>query len=888
MATHRTATLTPVVTVFISSACIMVIELVAGRLVSRHIGQSLYTWTTIIGVVLAGISLGNYLGGRLADTSSGRRTLAVQFVAAALGCIAVMPLNAAAGAWLPALGLSWPVRILCHITIVFMLPSILLGTISPVIAKRALALGQSTGRTMGNVYAFAIAGSIAGTFITGFYLIAVMTTTTIIGVAAGTLAALGLVYALGHAVFSKDLAVTAPSTRSQKHAAPPAGFRDLLAPIIVVFMANACLMAAEIVAGRIISRHYGQSIYAWTAVIGIILAGMTAGSWLGGRWADRFAASKTLTVLFLTSALACLCVPFMSDALINSQVAVTYSWPVQITLHVVLTFALPSILLGAVGPVAASMALARGHAAGRTVGDIYAWGSVGSIVGTFLAGFYLVAAVGMNATLYIVAAALIVMGASSAWRMPRMRIGASTCLIVPIALVSYHALSPSETDVIYKAESQYSHILIVQDARDKNVRQMLLDRLIHSRVNMNDPLDIRYDYERTYTSVLDKYYPAGKPINALLIGGGGYIYPRYLEVTRPGSYLEVAEIDPEVTEAAYEAFGLPRTTTVKTYNMDARNRVDDLIRKKKAGQPVPVFDCVFGDSFNDCSVPYHLTTAEFNQDLRALLAPDGIYMMNLIDILDSGQFLAAAINACRTAWPNVYVFTSSLDPNDRNTFVLVCSARQLSLDGIPAELRRKYPYSGRLLTPHEIDALIRRTGNITLTDSFAPVDNMLRPIVRFTHDVACDALLNTAETLISEGRYRDAIEQAHRAIDLMPESARAHEILGYAQSLQGDTDDAVRNLAKAIELDPSAKQAISRLARTVFFQGDVARSIELLKKLERLDPDYPTLHQQFAAAYTATGQYDLAWTHVQKARELGENVHQGVLDQLIQASGRPQ
>jgi predicted membrane-bound spermidine synthase len=74
----------PCATVFISSFCIMVLELVAGRLIARFLGASLYTWTSVIGVVLAGITLGNYLGGRIADRFSPRKALAVLFAIASL------------------------------------------------------------------------------------------------------------------------------------------------------------------------------------------------------------------------------------------------------------------------------------------------------------------------------------------------------------------------------------------------------------------------------------------------------------------------------------------------------------------------------------------------------------------------------------------------------------------------------------------------------------------------------------------------------------------------------------------------------------------------------------------------------------------------------------
>ena len=75
----------PALIVFISNICIMVIELVASRLLAPVIGVSLYTWTSIIGVMLAGISLGNFVGGKLADRFASRRLLGLEFALAGLG-----------------------------------------------------------------------------------------------------------------------------------------------------------------------------------------------------------------------------------------------------------------------------------------------------------------------------------------------------------------------------------------------------------------------------------------------------------------------------------------------------------------------------------------------------------------------------------------------------------------------------------------------------------------------------------------------------------------------------------------------------------------------------------------------------------------------------------
>ena len=89
----------PCATVFISSFCIMVIELVAGRIIARFLGSSLYTWTSIIGVVLAGITIGNYIGGRLADRFRTVKVLTLMFAACAAACIVIIGLNTLVGSW---------------------------------------------------------------------------------------------------------------------------------------------------------------------------------------------------------------------------------------------------------------------------------------------------------------------------------------------------------------------------------------------------------------------------------------------------------------------------------------------------------------------------------------------------------------------------------------------------------------------------------------------------------------------------------------------------------------------------------------------------------------------------------------------------------------------
>jgi len=134
---------------FISSACTLIIELIAGRIMAPYIGVSLYTWTTIIGVVLAGMSGGNFFGGSVADRFASRRTLGLIFVAGSVATLSIQVVTHAIEG--VTFGLSFLPRIVVSIALIFFVPSFVLGMVSPFVVKLALADLQRSGHTVGTI-----------------------------------------------------------------------------------------------------------------------------------------------------------------------------------------------------------------------------------------------------------------------------------------------------------------------------------------------------------------------------------------------------------------------------------------------------------------------------------------------------------------------------------------------------------------------------------------------------------------------------------------------------------------------------------------------------------------------------------------------------------------
>jgi tetratricopeptide (TPR) repeat protein/MFS family permease len=595
-------------------------------------------------------------------------------------------------------------------------------------------------------------------------------------------------------------------------------FSSILIPGATVFFSSACIMVLELVAGRLIAKNLGSSLYTWTSVIGVVLAGITIGNYLGGRIADRFPARKALAVLLGISSVACVLTVILNNLIGEWLWLWKLSWPAHVLAYVFLVFMLPSTLLGAISPVVAKMALDQGLPTGRTVGDIYAFGAAGSIAGTFLAGFYLIAAMGTIAIIWMVAAVLMLMSILYWFRFWPLYLWA----VIFVALINMGMAPPSWAEntayslalrekpnpaVLYEDESQYSYIAIRRISETGDKRAFLLDKLMHSKIVMDNILDLQYPYEQIYAAVTHLLTRDKSKISVLAIGGGGYVFPRYIEKVWPGSRIDVAEIDPRVTKAAILAFGLDRNTSINTFVMDARNYVDGMLEKKRTGCQIPRYDFIYEDACNDYSVPYQLTTKEFNDKIAQILTDDGVYMINLMEIYDSGLFLGAVVKTLQQTFSHIYVIAEDRSRTTRrDTFVVIAAMRKINLENLGSEK----PVAGSnlwILNNSEIGALKKKAHDIVLTDDYAPVENMLAPVVRQgAFGSLSNKLLERASKLEYQGKLDESVAIYKELIKANPaKSITAYNNMGQILARQGKWQQAIDAAKGAIEYNEKAK-----------------------------------------------------------------------------------
>jgi spermidine synthase len=479
-------------------------------------------------------------------------------------------------------------------------------------------------------------------------------------------------------------------------------------------------MVLELVAGRIIAPYVGVSLYTWTTVIGVVLSGISVGNYLGGRLADRWASPRLLGLVLLLGGLSCFSI-LAVDAL---GLYLPGNWPVviQILALTAALFLLPSALLGGISPVVAKLAVRDLAHTGRTVGKIYAAGAVGSIVGTFATGYVLIALFGTHAIVWGVAVVLIGMGLLFCLANRKLALVGIVLMVAVAGAIWFQG--QARLRGICTWETNYFCIRVYEEERDgEPVRTLVLDRLVHSYSSLSDPKRLVYGYEQVYAGIVGQRAQTDDHLRALFIGGGGYTFPRYMEAMYPNSDLDVVEIDPGVTRTAYNLLGLSRNTRIASYNEDARLFL--------SRPPTKTYDLILGDAFNDYSVPYHLTTREFNQRVRAWLAPDGLYMVNMIDGLRR-DFLRAFIYTLQQTFRHVYVIpANALWLNSpRMTYVLVATDTVLDLSAIQSPGNTGTSAQNLVLSDEAVKALLSEGRAVLLTDRYAPVEQMLAPVFR--------------------------------------------------------------------------------------------------------------------------------------------------------------
>lgn len=473
----------------------------------------------------------------------------------------------------------------------------------------------------------------------------------------------------------------------------------------LVFAASGAVLVLEIVALRLVGPYVGITLQVSSSVIGISLAAIAYGTWLGGRLADRFDPRALLAPALLLAAIGtAVTLPLVRY---GGEILRGGAAPAVLLLAALAVF-LPAFLLSTITPLVVKLQLSDLDRTGSVVGRLSSVGTLGAITATLATGFIFVAALPTSWIILCLAGLLALGGLALAWWLRRDLPGKprTRATLVTIGLIGagLGAVGPTPCDV----ETAYHCARVATDPAVPGGRTLILNSARHSYVDLNDPTHLEFAYVQWIAAVADVLAPR----DALHLGGGGFTLPGYLRRTRPGIQQQVIELDGGLVDLDRRSLGL-------VTGPDLRVRVGDA-RVGLAAQPTAAYDLVVGDAFGYLVVPWHLSTREMIADISRVMRPTGIYAQNVIDY-PPDRFIKAELATVAAVFPHVALVAppDALAGERGANFVILASRSPLPLAAIRPKLAAlKEPVSLQ-------DGAGFAAGSRVLTDDYAPVDQLL-------------------------------------------------------------------------------------------------------------------------------------------------------------------
>jgi len=508
--------------------------------------------------------------------------------------------------------------------------------------------------------------------------------------------------------------------------------KRLIFLILIAFAAGAAVMVVELAAARILTPYFGQSVFVWTNVIGVILAAIAAGNYLGGRLADATKSLKPLFFILVLAGALCLAIPGMIGWVShfflgrNLQLEEAFSLLVRGSFATtLLVFAPPVFLLGMALPFIVRQASEIYDGVGRASGSIYAASTIGSITGTFLTTYLFVEFFGSKGTFYAAGLFLIALAGLGFIVLGRFKEKTMGGAVVLISL----CLGPLAPDrgfaddgsVLWETESRYQYIRVVERDNGETLHLCINEGLdsFHSIYVKDEILTHGQYYD--YYSLLPGLAGMENPGEVCIIGlAAGTIARQYAHFFGSGGGLEIdgVEIDPEVVRAGYDLMDLALADPWMTVFSDVDGRVF-------LDCSTTEYDVIVVDAYSQqIYIPFHLATVEFFRLLHDHLKEGGIFGINLSGFSRDEPVIAAIGNTAAKVFGSVSL---ARIPDGRNFMLYAVKGRghicpsKIGSQRLPASLR---PLLDRIAAFGLTRPVVFDATKLNLTDDHAPLELM--------------------------------------------------------------------------------------------------------------------------------------------------------------------
>jgi spermidine synthase len=405
----------------------------------------------------------------------------------------------------------------------------------------------------------------------------------------------------------------------------------------VAFLVGGGTLSTEISASRLLAPYFGASTFVWANIIGLTLAYLALGYWLGGRLADRRPEARVLGAVLLVAAAALMVTPFAARPALrwalHGFAALSVGSVVGSFLAAIALFAVPVTALGAAAPFLVRLALGSVEEAGKVAGRLYALSTAGSLLGTFLSALVTIPWIGTQRTI-VATAALVALGA--ALLLPR------PWLLAPVAVAAVLALpTPGIKSAIYETESAYQYIRVISDGSGGRELELNEGVVTHSAWRPDTVLTGRYwDLFLLLPPLLPQ-----PPRSMLVIGNAGGTMARAYGRFYPQVSIDGVELDPRLNWVARRYFGAGDNPRLRLIAADGRPYLERTSKR---------YDLIVVDAYRQPYVPFYLATSEFFRFVREHLRPGGAVALNVAATPHDKRLSDAIGTTLLTAFPQAW------------------------------------------------------------------------------------------------------------------------------------------------------------------------------------------------------------------------------------------
>lgn len=481
---------------------------------------------------------------------------------------------------------------------------------------------------------------------------------------------------------------------------------------IAVFICGAVVMIFEIVGSRVVGPYLGTSIYVWTSLIGVILGSLSIGYWLGGKIADKKISAQLFSFIILFSAIAILVMNFIRDFVLDNFPYKLFSIEISSLIVSILLFAPASVILGMISPYAVKLKMKSLDMSARIAGNLMAVSTVGSIVGTFAAGFIIIPLIGTNLTLNLLALVLFITAVGLKFTdFKTINVFFIFMIFISTVFNLNYFTADINKNAVVDIDTEYNRVKIfrmIDKDTNKPILALSTDPFGIQSGMFFDSDDLVFDYLKRFDLI--KHF-VDSPNRVLLLGGCAYSYPKYFLKNFPEtSTIDVVEIDSGITKIARKYFRLKDNSRLKIYHEDARTFINQTNNK---------YDAILIDAYNSyTSIPFQLTTIEIIKKLYSLLNNEGVVILNLISAIegDKGRFFQSEYKTYKAVFPQVYVFQVKDFAADKTQNLIIVALK--------SDIYPLFSSSNEELNRYLSQKLNVLDNNLLpiLTDDYAPVE----------------------------------------------------------------------------------------------------------------------------------------------------------------------